>query len=248
MNKTTRLLSLMQVLRARQRPVTAQHLADRLAVSVRTVYRDIDALVHLGAAIDGSAGVGYELRSGFFLPPLMFSDEEIEALVLGARWVDGQGDSSLSDAAASAIAKIASAGPAAMREKIAETALWAPRARHRADHGGPGLSASHTPGQVDTAMIRQAIRQERKLRLDYRDAAGAASGRVIWPIALGFFEGGRVAAAWCELRNGFRHFRVDRMVSLEWLGEGYPTPRKLLVRSWRAHQRVSQARRAAAGS
>lgn len=223
MGKTRRLLELMQLLRGRRRPVTAQHLADRMAVSVRTVYRDIDELVAMGAAIDGSAGVGYMLRSGFFLPPLMFTDEEIEALVLGARWVQGQGDTGLLAAANSALAKIGSATPKDLREKIAEIGLWAQRPRVPAAAGG-----------IDLGVVREAVRRERRLVIAYRDAAGAPTEREVWPIALGYFDGARVVAAWCTLRQGFRHFRVDRIDSLRALDERYPPARRHLVRQWRA--------------
>lgn len=221
MNKTSRLLRLMQVLRGRQRPVTAQQLAERLSVSVRTVYRDIQALVDLGAAIDGSAGVGYLLRSGFFLPSLMFSDDEIEALVLGARWVEAQGDTGLAQAADTALAKIATSSPKDLREKIAEIGLWAPR------------RAKVSTTAVDLAVLRAAIRQEHKIQLQYLDARAEASERVVWPMVLGFFEGTRVLAAWCEQRGAFRHFRVDRMVSLHTMNTGYPTSRRELVKAWK---------------
>lgn len=233
MDKTTRLLRLMQLLRSHRQAVTAQALAQALGVSVRTVYRDIQALVQLGATIDGSAGVGYLLRSGFFLPPLMFSDEEIEALVLGARWVQGQGDGGLTRAADQALGKIASAAPAALREKIAEIGLYAPRLART--------------GQPDTSplsgLIREGIRSEHKLQLHYLDAAGQTSARLVWPIALGYFEGRRVLAAWCELRGDFRHFRIDRMQALAATGQRYPQPRRTLVRAWKAARQAATADR-----
>jgi predicted DNA-binding transcriptional regulator YafY len=229
MDKTSRLLRLMQVLRGRQTSITARELAERLSVSVRTVYRDVQALVALGAAIEGSAGVGYLLRSGFFLPPLMFSDDEIEALVLGARWVEGQGDAGLAGAAESALSKIASGSPAQLRERIAEIGLWAPGL-------GPPLSPA-----PDLGTLRLAIRQEHRVRIRYTDAAASASERTIWPIALGFFEGSRVVAAWCELRSDFRHFRVDRIAGLQPLDERYPATRRALVKSWKQSHRQAQA-------
>lgn len=213
-------MRLMQLLSARRQPVTARQLAEQLTVSVRTVYRDVRALGQLGASIDGSAGVGYLLRSGFFLPPLMFSDEEIEALVLGARWVRGQGDAGLAQAADTALGKIAGAAPTPLREKIGEIGLWAPRASR--------------PEGIDTGSVRRAIREERRVHLHYRDAAGASSRRVVWPIALGYFEGQRVMAAWCELRADFRHFRIDRIAALAVAEERYPKPRRVLVRAWKA--------------
>ena len=109
MDKTERLFAVMDALRRHRRPVTAQQLADEQAVSVRTLYRDIQTLIGLGAPIDGEAGIGYMLRPGFFLPPLMFTSDELEALVLGARWVEGQPDDGLSAAAKNALGKIATA-------------------------------------------------------------------------------------------------------------------------------------------
>ncbi|MEO7938122.1 MAG: YafY family protein [Burkholderiaceae bacterium] len=224
MQKVSRLFVLMQELRGRQRAVTAQQLADKLSVSVRTVYRDIQSLIALGATIEGSAGVGYLLRSGFFLPPLMFSDEEIEALVLGSRWVEVQGDVGLSLAAESALSKIASTSQKELRDKIAEIGLWAPRPK-RSGQPSPNLGA-----------IRQAIRVEHKLQIDYMDAAAASSERVVWPMALGFFENARVLVAWCELRADFRHFRVDRIGALRALDTPYPRSRRELVRAWKQQQ------------
>ena len=223
MTRTARLFQLMDALRARRYPVTAAQLAAQLSVSVRTVYRDVQALVELGARIDGDAGVGYVLRAGFFLPPLMFGEDEIEALVLGARWVQGQGDVELARAAETVLAKIATATPRDLRERMADSGLFAPRA-------GPAA-----PGASNLAPLRAAIRRERKLHLCYTDAADAASERVIWPVALGYFEGARVVAAWCELRGDFRHFRIDRIAALQVLDAPLPRPRRELLRRWREH-------------
>ena len=225
MSRTARLFELLDALRAHRRPVTAAKLAAGLSVSVRTIYRDVQTLIGLGAPIDGGAGMGYVLRSGFFLPPLMFSEEELEALVLGARWVRVQGDAGLARAGDSVLAKIATASPRDLRERMAETGLWAPRIG--SDAGGEALLGA----------LREAIRRERKLRFRYVDAAGAASERQVWPIALAFFEGARVLAAWCELRAGFRHFRADRIGQLESLNEPYPRPRRDLVNEWRGQLR-----------
>src|SRR5579871_5388605 len=111
MERTARLFALMDGLRRHRRPVAAASLASELGVSVRTIYRDVRTLIGLGAPIDGEAGLGYLLRPGFFLPPLMFDEDELEALVLGARWVEGQGDAVLAKAARNALAKIATAAP-----------------------------------------------------------------------------------------------------------------------------------------
>src|SRR6187399_1093474 len=127
MDRTERLFALMDGLRRHRRPVTAADLAADLAVSVRTIYRDIQTLIELGAPIDGEAGIGYILRTGFFLPPLMFTEDELEALVLGARWVERQGDSGLTQAAGTALAKIATASPRDLRDVLADAGLFAPR-------------------------------------------------------------------------------------------------------------------------
>lgn len=221
MSRTSRLFNLMDALRGRRRPVTAALLAQELAVSMRTVYRDVQTLIGLGAPIDGGAGVGYVLRAGFFLPPLMFGEEELEALVLGARWVQGQGDPALARAAESALAKIATASPRDLRERIAETGLLVPQC---------GRPAQQSAG---LRVIREAIRREQKLRIRYLSLSGAETDRLIWPVALVFFEGARLLAAWCELRRDFRHFRADRISSLEVTGTSYPRARRELAGLWR---------------
>ena len=226
MSKTARLFKLMDALRGRRRAVTAAQLADELAVSPRTVYRDVQTLIGLGAPIDGAAGVGFLLRAGFFLPPLMFGEEELEALVLGTRWVKGQGDPTLAQAVDSALAKIATASPKDLREEIAEIGLWAPRF---------GKPAEQT---ADVRTLREAIRREHKLKIGYVSLAGAETERVIWPVALAFFEGVQLVAAWCELRGDFRHFRADRIARLEIIGVGFPRSRRELARLWE-QQRVA---------
>jgi len=230
MSRTARLFMLMDALRAQRRPVTAARLAGELGVSMRTVYRDIQTLVELGAPVDGEAGIGYLLRAGFFLPPLVFDEDELEALVLGARWVQGQGDAALARAAATALAKIATASPRDLRDKMAETGLWAPPLRKAAEQTA-GLRA-----------IREAIRREHKLEMTYVDEAGATTERVVWPIGLAFFEGKRLLAAWCELRNGFRHFRVDRIAALGATRVPYPTRRVVLVKAWQREQNIPEQR------
>jgi predicted DNA-binding transcriptional regulator YafY len=211
----------MDALRGHRRPVTAARLAEELAVSVRTVYRDVQTLIDLGAPVEGEAGLGYLLRAGFFLPPLMFGEDELEALVLGARWVRGQGDPTLAQAANSALAKIATASPKDLRDKMADTGLWAPRYQTPAEQ----------PAGLRT--IREALRREHKLTITYVDEKGITTERVVWPVALAFMEGKRLLAAWCELRNGFRHFRSDRISSLTATRDRYPTARAVLMKSWR---------------
>jgi predicted DNA-binding transcriptional regulator YafY len=219
--RSERLLELIQVLRRHRHPVSGQTLADELGVSLRTVYRDIQTLIGQGASIDGEAGVGFVLRPGFVLPPLMLTDEEIEALVLGSRWVAQRTDEPLARAAENAIAKIAAVLPDDLRAGIEGSGLLA------APPADSGRDA------IDLAPIRQAIRTERKLVLHYADAKGDRSTRTVWPIALGFFDRVRMLAAWCELRQDYRHFRTDRIVRLRLTDKRYPRRRRAMMREWR---------------
>jgi predicted DNA-binding transcriptional regulator YafY len=218
-SRTSRLFLLMDALRARRRPVAAAQLAAELEVSVRTLYRDVQTLIELGAPIEGEAGIGYLLRTGFFLPPLMFGEDELEALVLGARWVQRQGDPALAEAATRALGKIATASPKDLRDRIAETGLWVPAA---------GKSAAG----LALRPLREAIRREHKVRIAYKNEAGLPTERVVWPIGLAFYEGRPVLAAWCELRSAFRHFRADRISQLTPCAERYPQRRSALVKAW----------------
>ena len=221
MSRAERLLSLLQALRRRRRPVAASTLAEELGVSQRTLYRDIAALRAQGADVAGEAGVGYELRPGFTLPPLMFTPDERDALALGALWVARNGDPALADAAKGAMTKIAAVSPDASGDFIDSPALL------------PGRARAAEPSDGWIPMLREALRSERRLKLGYVDANGQSSERVIWPIALGFLDGVRVVAAWCETRLAFRHFRVDRMRALEPLRDRYPRRRRALLAEWR---------------
>lgn len=219
-SRSERLLALLQVLRGHRYPVTGAHLADELGISLRTLYRDIASLRAQGAAIEGEAGLGYVLRPGFLLPPMMFSQEEIEALVLGSRWVARSTDAKLSAAADAALTKIAAVLPPDLSDTVDETALII----------GPRAIAEE---KADIAALRSAIRRERKLDIGYSDEAGAITRRIIWPFGLAYFERVRVVVGWCELRQDFRHFRTDRIASLAETGERYPKRRAVLLADWR---------------
>ncbi|HJV47690.1 MAG TPA: YafY family protein [Geothrix sp.] len=221
MSRAERLLQLMQVLRRHQAPVRGQVLAESLGISLRTLYRDIASLQAQGARIEGEPGLGYQLRPGFTLPPLMFTEEEIEALVLGLRWVSERADAQLAEAAREVSAKVATVIPQDLRRELEASSLLV------------GPRTSKPGGDEELALIRRAIRGERKLTITYRDLRGGDSTRIIWPFALGFFEHVRVVVAWCELRNGFRHFRTDRIQSLDVSEERYPRHRRALLEAWR---------------
>lgn len=222
MSRTERLFDLMQILRRHRYPVNSATLAAELGVSVRTLYRDIATLQAQGAEIEGEAGLGYLLRPGFMLPPLMFTEEEIEALVLGSRWVaERGGDSKLKLAARNALAKIAAVLPDDLRQELDASGLLI----------GPGEPIFGSDKELLT--IRKAIRSEHKLLMTYVDANHVETERTIWPFALGFYERVRMLIAWCELRQEFRHFRIDRIVSLEPLNVRYPQRRQSLLKKWR---------------
>ena len=219
----------IQVLRRHRYPVSGADLAHEVGVSLRTLYRDIAALQAQGARIEGEAGVGYVLRPGYLLPPLMFSEEEIDALVLGTRWVADRADSSLAGAARDALAKIASVLPGELRHGLDTSALLI----------GPGEPIS--AGDQEMAAIRRAIRAEHKLEIRYGDAKGRTSARTIWPFAIGFFERIRVVVAWCELRRDIRHFRTDRIAALTPTKVRYPKRRQALLKEWRQSKVWSSA-------
>ncbi|MFO0585545.1 MAG: YafY family protein [Anaeromyxobacter sp.] len=228
MSRASRLLSLLQALRRHRRPVTGAALATELGVSLRTVYRDIATLQAQGAAIRGEAGLGFVMKPGYLLPPLMLSEEELEALVLGGQWVAKRADARLGDAARNALAKIAAVLPGDLRDGIDAPTLLV-----------PGLDAEE-PGERELPVIRAAIRAERKLRIAYEDGKGARSERTIWPFSLAYFERVRVVAAWCERRRGFRAFRVDRISRLEPLDERYPRRRQALLAEWREREGIPE--------
>jgi predicted DNA-binding transcriptional regulator YafY len=222
MSRSERLLDLIQTLRRHRQPVSGATLAEEAGVSLRTLYRDIETLKAQGAHIDGEAGIGYVLRPGFMLPPLMFSEEEIEALVLGSRWVADRADTPLGDAARNAIAKIAAVLPDDLKTSLDAANLLV----------GPGDPIA--AGDSELATIRAAIRTERKLRIVYSDGRKATTRRVIWPFALAFFDRVRMVVAWCELRNGYRHFRTDRIATLKPTTKRYPRRRQALLKEWRS--------------
>jgi predicted DNA-binding transcriptional regulator YafY len=228
MSRAQRLLDLIQVLRRHRQAVAGAALAEELGVSLRTLYRDIGSLKAQGAHIDGEAGVGYVLRPGFMLPPLMFSEEEIEALVLGSRWVSERADGLLGKAARNVLAKIGAVLPADLKDGIDASGLLI----------GPGEPIAAGDGEL--AAIRQAIRSERKLQIAYADEQGSGSKRIIWPVALAFYDRVRVVVAWCELRDGYRHFRTDRIAALEATAERYPRRRASLLKEWRTLRGVPE--------
>jgi predicted DNA-binding transcriptional regulator YafY len=208
MRRADRLFEIIQHLR-RKPTVRARELGEALEVSERTIYRDIQDLVASGVPIEGEAGVGYVLKAGFDLPPLMFKEQEIEALVLGARIVESWADAELAAAATDAIAKIEAVIPERLRGYMANTALVAPPS-NRVEQ----LS-------FDLAELRRALRSLLKVHFHYTDVAQQKSERTVQPLSLAYFGPVWILAAWCELREDFRTFRLDRIQQFEVTAERF---------------------------
>lgn len=217
MRRADRLFEIVQRLRG-GRLVTAKQLAERLELSERTIYRDIRDLQAAGVPIEGAAGVGYVLRGGFDIPPLMFTRGEIEALVLGARLVQAWGGQLLAAGATEALAKIEAVVPERLRGQIATTPLYAPEFAMQEEH-------RH---RVDA--LNRAAQERRIVAFAYRRQDRAQSRRRVWPLGLHFWSGVWTLAAWCELRSDFRTFRLDRMGGLKILDTHFrPEPGRTLA-------------------
>jgi len=221
MRRADRLFQIIQILRRHRRPITADEIAAELEVSKRSVYRDIADLSGQRVPIRGEAGIGYVLEGGFDLPPLMLTADEIEAAVLGAQWVSRRADPALARAALDLIAKIAASVPEKLRPYALEPATGTPPVRN------------NMPDRIDMAQVRAQIHAGRKIALRYRDESGRDSERKIWPIAVGYSDTVRLLVGWCEMRNDFRHFRTDRIVSADFLDERYVERPAALRAKWR---------------
>lgn len=224
MSRATRLLDLLQLLRRHRYPVSGAELARELDISLRTLYRDIGALQAQGAHIEGEPGVGYVLRPGYMLPPLMLSQEELEALVLGVRWVADRGDARLGAAAQNALTKIVAVLPKDLADEIDTSGLLVVP------------SWSTPPSRIDLGDIRASIRSECRVEVRYTDLKEVTTDRVVWPIALGFFEHIRMVVVWCEMRQAFRHLRADRIISWTPMENRYPKRRAVLLKSWKTER------------
>jgi predicted DNA-binding transcriptional regulator YafY len=221
MARSHRLFELMQALRRHRRTVPGAALARELGVSLRTIRRDVATLQGMGAEIDGEAGVGYILQPGFLLPPLSFTEEELQALVIGAQWISRQTDDTLALAVKNALAKINAVLPLDMRTALDDDTVYV---GHR--------TRSSTP--LDLSEIRRALREQRKLRITLAIEHATKDQQVVWPIMLGLIEGSRFIAAWCELDSQFRVVAMNDIAAAEILTDRYPRNRRQLVREWRA--------------
>lgn len=221
MRRGDRLFEIIEILRRARGPISGQSIGNELGVTKRTVYRDVAALMAQGVPIEGEAGVGYILEAGFHMPPLMLTGDEIEAAILGAQWVRTRGEPELASAAGRLLSKIEAVAPRRFETSFVEPGVGV----------APVEQALEALGAAD---IRLAIRQRVKIVMIYRDLQEKLTERTIWPILLGYRDDGRILAAWCELRQGFRYFRTERIVEGEVLTEKIPRRADLLKVEWRA--------------
>lgn len=220
MTRTQRLLTLLQILKDNRYPITAETLSSQLQVSVRSIYRDIESLRDQGAEIIGEAGIGYQLKTGLLLPPLAFDENELEALILGLRWVKSNADSELKNSAIRAISKINSVVAGHSQKILNQNTLFAPTTHF------------NEINDIIVKDLRLSLREECKAKMTYLDGQNQPSERVIWPIAIGYMKDSQVLAAWCELRKSYRHFRLDRIQSYCALTDKLPYPKNYLLERW----------------
>ncbi len=226
MSRSVRMFEIIQLLRSSDAPVTASDIASVLEVTKRTIYRDIAALQAMRVPIEGEAGVGYVMRPGFDLPPLMFTAEEVEAIVVGLALLGRTGDAGLQSASASVGQKIGAVLPGDDEHDLKDWPLYA-----SSWHAIPR-------SRVDPRVLRGAVRDEEKVRLTYSDADSKRTQRTVLPFALLYYIEVVVLAAWCELRSDFRHFRVDRIVDCKPIGERFAGEGKFLRAKWREQHRL----------
>ncbi|WP_278396549.1 helix-turn-helix transcriptional regulator [Acinetobacter venetianus] len=219
MSRSIRLLNLLQLLREYRYPVTAHVLAERLQISQRSVYRDIETLRDQGVNIDAAAGLGFQLKEDFLLPPMTLNETEIEAIFLALNWLNDIPDQALKSASKAVLAKLNAVLPEHCQHLLEQTTLRS-------------ITAWLPVNEMLVEQVRLAIRQQVKITVDYADEQQRISSRVLWPFALGYFNDRIVLAAWCELRDGFRHFRIDRIQQLSLSQELYPQFKQQLFQQW----------------
>lgn len=230
MRRADRLFEIIQVLRRSSKPLTAGAIAAELETSKRTIYRDIGALIAQRVPISGEAGIGYVLHRGFELPPLMLTTDETEAVALGCQWVVAHADDALARAALDVLAKVAVVMPKEVRSVLESPAV------------GTLPCEQRDAGDVDVGRLREWSRTGCKLAIEYEDEAGIGTARVFRPFMVGYVARLRTVIAWCELRDDFRVFRIDRLRKVEFLAERYAEDPVLLRRRWLATLRERRQR------
>ena len=222
MRRADRLFDIIQALRTARHPVTAAALAERLEVTVRTIYRDIAALQGSRVPIEGAPGLGYVLRRGYDLPPLMFTSEEADAIAIGVRLLRRLRDARLQQAAESVLGKLAVVVPEPLQPHLVSAPIYV------SDGDAPPVVG------VDPAVLRDAIHDARKVAIAYIDEQGRHTHRTVRPVAMAYYVDVTVLGAWCELRNDFRNFRVDRISNARLLDERFIAESSRLLAEWLA--------------
>ena len=222
MRRADRLFDIIQALRTARRPVTAAALAEQLEVTVRTIYRDIAALQGSRVPIEGAPGLGYVLRRGYDLPPLMFTSEEADAIAIGVRLLRRLRDPKLQQAAESVLAKLAVVVPEPLQLHLASAPIYV------SDGDAPPATG------VDPAELRSASHDARKVVITYIDETGHRTRRTVRPIAMAYYVDVTLLGGWCELRNDFRNFRVDRISNAQLLDERFLAESGKLMAEWLA--------------
>ncbi len=232
MRRADRLFDIIQILRACTRPITALEIAQQLEVTTRTIYRDIAALQASRIPIEGAAGVGYVMRAGYDLPPLMFNEEEMEALVIGLAMLSRTSDKGLHGAAKSIMDKVnTSFSSNSVSRSTTSGKSFSGKKAFFVSKYGPRESAV-----VSLPEVRKAIRQQFKLKITYQDADGNHTQRIIWPLAIGYFIECEMIGAWCEHRNDYRNFRIDRVTEIENLDIIFSGNHQKFLDSWLSKQ------------
>ena len=226
MGRTDRLFELILLLRRARKAITAAQLAEALDVAPRTIYRDVAALMAMRVPIDGEAGVGYILRPGYDLPPLMLDREEVEAVAVGLRLLNRTGDQDLQSAARRVAAKVAGVLPEPRGDEM--------------DDGRFVVSDFGTPAAANMGMLRSAVRESRRLFLVYRDGQEQLTERTCLPVAVIYYTEVTVLAAWCELRDDFRHFRADRILECHETGDSFADSAPQLRRDWHSQRGLAE--------
>ena len=224
LRRADRLFDILRILRSAAHPLTAAAIADELEVTVRTIYRDIATMQARRIPIEGAAGIGYVLRHGFELPPLMFTVDEAEAIAVGMRMLARTGDPGLQRAAESVLSKVTLMVPDLLREYLSAMPVYVSKS------GAPVPARRDLP-----SVIRHAIRDSRKMRISYEDEGGRRTRRVIQPFAVAYYVEATLVCAWCELRKDIRHFRTDRVLGAEVLDEGFTIP-EAVIADWLAER------------
>src|SRR6266478_857869 len=222
MRRADRLFDIVQTLRAAGAPLTASAMAEKLEVTVRTIYRDIAALQASRVPIEGAPGLGYVLRRGFDLPPLMFTTEETDAIAIGVRLLRRLRDPKLHEAAESVLGKLSAVVPPELQPQLVAAPVYV------SDGNAPAVAGA------DPAQLRSAIRETRKLAIAYVDEEGRRTQRTIWPIAMAYYVDVTLLGAWCELRGDFRNFRVDRILGSQLLDQRFEAESGRLMAQWLA--------------